>query len=80
MLRIYTIGIFILIIAIVANAIALKLNITTWYDFINAITKNGNSVFDTLPIIDYLWLFIGYPLVLGFAYWIGDQLFQLLFG
>jgi hypothetical protein len=79
MLRIYTIGIFILIIAIVTNAIALKLNITTWYDFINGITKNGNDVFDTISIIDYLWLFIGYPLVLGCAYWLGDKCYTILF-
>ncbi len=65
-------------IAILANAIVLKLGIKSWYDFINLLTSSGTSAFSKLSIIDYLWLFIGYPLVLGCGYWIGDKIHHLI--
>ena len=80
MLRIYIIGLSILIIAIIANAIVAHLSIVSWYDFLNLLSSERTGALTKLSFFDYIWLFIGYPLVLGFAYWIGDQLFQLLFG
>jgi len=55
----------------------LKLGIKSWYDFINLLVDEGTSSFNKLSIIDYLWLFVAYPLVLGAGYWIGDKLYHL---
>ncbi|WP_299111674.1 hypothetical protein [uncultured Winogradskyella sp.] len=79
MIRLYTIGLAILIIAILVNALVAKLGVKSWYDFINLLTNNGTSTFSKLSIIDYLWLFIGYPILLGFGYWIGDKIYYLIF-
>ena len=73
MIRLYIIGLAILSIAILANGIVVKLGIKSWYDFISLLTDNGLSAFSKLSVIDYFWLFIGYPLLLGFGYWIGDK-------
>lgn len=78
MLRIYIIGIFILIIAILANGVIVKLGLKSWYDFIKLLSDQGSTAFSELRLIDYLWLIVGYPLVLGFGYWIGDKLHYLL--
>lgn len=79
MLRLYIIGLAILVIAIIANAIIVKLEIKSWYDFIELLTQNNSSAFKILSLIDYIWLFIGYPIVLGIGYWIGDKIYQLIF-
>ncbi len=79
MFRIYLIGIAILVIAILANGIVLKLGIKSWYDFIDLISNNGFSAFKSLTFIDALWLFLGYPMVLGFGYWLGDKLYNFIF-
>lgn len=80
MIRIYIIGLAILIVAILANAIVVKLEIKTWYDFITLLTTEQSSAFNALTFIDYLWLFIAYPLVLGCGYWIGDKIHHLILG
>ena len=79
MIRIYTIGLAILIIAIIANGIVVKLGLKSWYDFINLLTDQGLSALKEISIIDYFWLLIGYPLVLGLGYYLGDKLYTLLF-
>ncbi|APY07735.1 hypothetical protein BWZ20_05240 [Winogradskyella sp. J14-2] len=79
MFRIYIIGIAILVIAILANGIVLKLGIKSWYDFIGLISNDGFSAFKSLTFIDVLWLFLGYPMVLGFGYWLGDKLYNFIF-
>lgn len=79
MLRLYIIGIAILVIAILANGIIIKLNLKSWYDFIELISKNGFSAFKALTMIDMLWLFLGYPMILGFGYWLGEKIYKLLF-
>ena len=79
MFRIYSIGLSILIIAIIANAIVFKLGIKSWYTFISLLTENGSSAFSKLTIIDYLWLFLAYSIVLGLGYWIGDKVYVSLF-
>jgi hypothetical protein len=76
MLRIYIIGISILIIAIIANGIVIKLGIKSWYDLIELLQAQGSSAFEKLSVLDYIWLFIAYPLILGFGYWIGDKIYQ----
>lgn len=80
MLRIYIIGIVILIIAVLANALIVQLGWKSWYNFIQMLSNSGSSAISELSLVDILWLFFGYPFVLGFAYWIGDQLYKLIFG
>ncbi|MEM1002613.1 MAG: hypothetical protein AAGH46_08190 [Bacteroidota bacterium] len=77
MIRLYIIGISILIVAILANAIAIKLGIKTWYDFLGQISNDSLSGVKSLSAIDFIWLFILYPLSLGVAYWIGDEIYKL---
>jgi len=79
MLRIYIIGIAILVIAIVANGLIVKLGLRSWYDFIDILSKNGTSALSKISVIEYLWLFIGYPLVLGLGYWLGDKIYFSIF-
>lgn len=55
-LRVYCIGIGVLVVAIAANTLASFSNLATWYDFIENRTIN---------ILDIVWLFIVYPLILG---------------
>ena len=79
MIRLYLIGLFILIVAIVANAIVMKVGLKSWYDFIDLLSNNGTSALSMLGIIDYLWLFIGYPLVLSLGYLLGNKIHSLIF-
>ena len=74
MIRLYIIGVLILIIAILSNFIVSKLGVATWYDFLNNIAKNEPNNYS---IIDYLWLFILYPLVLGSGFFLGDLVYNL---
>lgn len=73
MIRLYVIGISILVIAIVCNIIISKFGIASWYDFLNIMSKNEPN---NLRYIDYLWLFLFYPLCLGFGYYFGDLIFN----
>lgn len=77
MIRIYIIGIAILLIAIVANGIVLKIGIKSWYDFLRILSNSGIAGFKQLSVLDYLWLFVGYPFVLGIGYWVGNHIFKL---
>ncbi|NNC45586.1 MAG: hypothetical protein HKN99_06870 [Winogradskyella sp.] len=79
MLRLYIIGIAILVIAIIANALIIKLGIKSWYDFLQLLGSDGLSTLNRMTALDYIWLFIGYPLVLGLGYYLGDKLYALLF-
>ena len=74
MIRLYIIVVLILIIAILSNFIVSKLGVATWYDFLNNIAKNEPNNYS---IIDYLWLFILYPLVLGSGFFLGDLMYNL---
>lgn len=76
MFRLFTISIFILIIAIIANFLAIQFGIKTWYDLFSLINTSDSSALKALSIVDYLWLFICYPMVLGIGYWIGDYIYK----
>tara|TARA_B100000927_G_C16390145_1_gene438973 strand:+ start:228 stop:461 length:234 start_codon:yes stop_codon:yes gene_type:complete len=69
MLRIYVIGLSILIVAIIANFFAKIIGISTWYDFLNSFTDSTTSNF---KFIDYIWLFFIYPIILGLGYFLGE--------
>ena len=73
MIKYYFIGVIILISAILANIIASKLGLKTWYDFLNSI---GNS---SLKLMDYLWLFGIYPIILGSSAKLGIIVWEKLF-
>ena len=75
MVRLYIIGVSILIVAILCNFIISKLGIASWYDFLNNLTKNEPN---NLSVIDYLWLFLLYPIFLGLGYLLGDFLSNLI--
>lgn len=79
MLKLYIIGVFILIVAIIANAIIVKIGIKSWYDFIELLSEYGKSAFSKLSILDYLWLLIGYPFILGLGYYSGLKVYLLIF-
>ena len=60
---------FILIIAILANTIAEILELETWYKFLKRIINSGlKDAIKNTNILNTLWLFIIYPLVLSFGY------------
>jgi len=77
MLRIYIIGICILLIAIIANIIVGKLGISTWYDFGPQFFKRGFIVMKEVGFFSSVWLFILYPLVLALGYIVGDKIYSL---
>jgi hypothetical protein len=77
MLRIYIIGICILLIAIIANIIVGRLGISTWYDFGPQFFKRGFIVMKDVGFFSSVWLFILYPLVLALGYIVGDKIYSL---
>lgn len=80
MARLYIIGLSILLTAIFANYIIGKLGLVSWYDFLNSLADNESTTLKKLNILDYLWLFIVYPIVLGFGYLIGDKIHEIILG
>ena len=78
MTRLYVIGILILLGAILANIIASKLNLKSWYDLFLGISESSNY-WSQIRIIDFLWLILIYPLSLGFSAYIGNTIYQKLF-
>jgi len=76
--RIYVIGILILLGAILANLIATKLNLKSWYDLFLGLSENSNY-WNQIRIIDVIWLIFFYPLSLGFSAYIGNMIYQKLF-
>lgn len=80
MIRLYLIGLFILIIAILANFIAVNLNLKTWYDVFSMISKAGKDFEFAIGVLDILWLIIVYPILLSLGYVVGDKIYHLLLG
>lgn len=78
MLKVYIIGMTVLLIAILANALAGILGVMSWYDAIVSLQKNGAASLKQWKLMDYAWLFIVYPLILGAGGLIGMKLYELL--
>jgi hypothetical protein len=74
MIRVYFIGLFILITAIIANVIAAKLQLKSWYALLDGLA-NSSSLSDLLTLKDILWLFILYPLILGLGAVVANLLY-----
>ena len=77
MIRIYLIGILILVCAIAANLVAAKWHLKTWYDLLQGLS-NSNMYIKQLTFFDYLWLFLLYPLILGGGAVLGNFIYQKL--
>ncbi|HAB28096.1 MAG: hypothetical protein CMP05_12375 [Xanthomarina sp.] len=79
MVKLYIIGISILLVAIIANAVAIKIGLKSWYVFIQLLSDIGLSAFRELNLWDYFWMFLGYPLTLGLGYLLGAKLYAIFF-
>jgi len=79
MLKIYLIGVIILIAAILLNGLINKLGVLGWYDFINLLIDKQTATARKVRLIDMLWLFIAYPFLLGLAGISGNYLYNWLF-
>ena len=77
MLRIYIIGICILLIAIISNVIVGKIGLSTWYDFGPHFFKRGFVVMKEVGLLSSIWLFVLYPFILALGYVLGDKLYNL---
>ena len=74
LIKLYVMGLMILIIAILANFLATQLGLKTWYAFLEGI-NNGQS----LSLKDGLWLFVFYPSILVCSLLIGNMLWKSIF-
>ena len=74
LIKLYLVGLVVLVLAILANFLAAQLGLKTWYDFLNQ-WGAGN----TLNFKDGLWLFVLYPLILGCSLLIGNMLWKSVF-
>ena len=78
MIRLYLIGITVLITAILATLSAEKIEYKTGCDFLKG-PSSSSSYWSVLKLKDVLWLFIAYPLLLGFGSFVGNLIYQKLF-
>ena len=81
MMRLYIIGLFILLIAIIANTVANYINLNTWYGFAQEAIQKENvlTALKNQKIENLIWLFIAYPIILGSGYLIGEKIHSYLF-
>ena len=63
-------GWIILIVAIVANALVDVIGLKGWYEFLSE-----NSMRKT-RFVDYLWLFVLYPCILGGGVWLANTIIK----
>ena len=78
MLKIYCIGIIVLLIAILANVLASVIGVMSWYDAVTGLQKNGWASLKDWSWKDYVWLFVLYPVILGAAAYYGLKLYELI--
>lgn len=67
-LKIFALGIGILLVAIALNAVASLIGLKTWYEFVKKPTNTS--------ILSYFWLFMVYPFGLGLAAYLLSKLFR----
>jgi len=66
-LRTVLTGGVVLVAAIALNLAVQGLRIMGWYEFLSALSGEGTSVFGRMRWIDPVWLFLLYPLLLGYS-------------
>mgnify|MGYP001203463156 FL=1 len=76
MIKLYIIGLSVLIVAIIANVVVGKLGISTWYDFGPNLYQKGFIAIKEVGLLNSLWLFLLYPLCLGLGYLLGLSIFN----
>jgi hypothetical protein len=74
----YIIGLAVLVAAILFNVVVQRLGIMGWYDFLNGLVSDGRGVFRRVRVVDHLWLWLLYPLLLGLSARAGSQLADFL--
>ncbi len=65
-------GWIILIVAIAANALVDFIGLKGWYEFLSENSSRKTR------FVDYLWLFILYPCILGSGVWLANSLTKYL--
>ncbi|MFM7193560.1 MAG: hypothetical protein ACKOYP_02100, partial [Bacteroidota bacterium] len=80
MVKTYISGFIILIAAILMNGTIARLGITGWYEFLTGLSEKGSGMMAQLRIIDWLWLFLFYPLLLGLSAVAGAKIYSLIAG
>ena len=68
---IFCAGGFLLVSAILVNAVIQFFGIMNWYDLLMSIKKR--SLPKRMTWMDIVWLFIGYPLVLGYVVYLSQN-------
>jgi hypothetical protein len=68
LLRIYLAGMAVLLAAIGLNLLANFMGLSTWYDFLGTVSEQGlMAALRRLSALDYLFLIVLYPFLLGLA-------------
>jgi hypothetical protein len=80
MLKVFMVGWVVLLAAIILNVAVQRMGIMGWYDFLLRLPIEGKKLFPQMRIIDYAWLFLVYPLLLGGSVQVGDYLHALISG
>ena len=75
MIRLFCVGVSILIWAILANGFAQSIGLKTWYDFIEILIQKRQTL-SAISLLDWLWLMLIYPLVLGASAWAGEWIYK----
>ena len=79
LLKLFLIGIIILVGAILINALASLLNLVTWYSFLSNLARDGlRQGLKNTPILSLIFLFLLYPFSLGFLAYLGLRITGLL--
>ena len=65
-------GFFLLFFAIIMNAVVQFFSIMNWYDLLMNLQKKEQP---KMKVIDFLWLFLGYPFFLGLIIYFTANLF-----
>lgn len=68
------IGYIILLTAILLNIVASGLNLSTWYGFVDTILNQGFSTVLNQRLASLIFLFVLYPLALGYGAFVGKKL------
>ena len=79
LLKLFFTGSIILITAIIANILVSYINISTWYTFLDKAWSNGlKEAMNQQSVLNIIWLFIIYPIILSLGYMIGETIYNLI--
>ncbi len=71
LLKIFMIGVWVLTFALIANFLAMRFGINTWYGFVKDIDSyNLITALTQQTFLDMIFLFLIYPLILGVPGWV----------